>query len=439
MDRTECAKWMLMAGLALGVNGCGAAPDEPEGEAALETSQEALFLLPNDVVLEWNAHATGALTEHDGYADPLIATRVLSMVHLAMHDAVNATAYRFHRPYAFKKRDVAAHPVAAAASAAHAVLIRLFPAQQAALSEKLDASLDTVPNGWSEKRGVALGRRVGEKLVLLRQNDGSDQTEPYTPGTEPGDYQFTTPDFIARPGWQNVTPWGLKSPDQFRPGPPPALDSAAYAAAYDDVKRRGDVNSTTRSEEETAYAKFWYEFSDIGWNRVTRVVAEQEHLGLAGAARLFALVNMAMADSYIAGWDAKFHYDFWRPITAIQDGDADGNPATAADPNWSPLLGTPPVQDYPSTHSVLGAAAAEVLTRYFGRHGDRIGFSMTSSTASEPNVEMRSFASFRQASAENADSRVAAGLHFPFACDAGLDLGAQIGRYVFEKHLQSRR
>jgi hypothetical protein len=280
---------------------------------------------------------------------------------------------------------------------------------------------------------------VGEQLVRLRQSDGSDQTEPYTPGSEPGDYQFTTPDFIARAGWQNVTPWGLKSADQFRPGPPPALDSAAYAAAYNEVKRRGDVNSGARSAEETAYAKFWYEFSDIGWNRVTRVVAEQEGLGLAGTARLFALVNMAMADSYIAGWDAKFHYDFWRPITAIQNGDADGNPDTAADASWSPLLVTPPVQDYPSTHSVLGAAAAEVLTRYFGRHGSRIGFSMTSSTASEPNVEVRSFESFRQASAENADSRVAAGLHFPFACDAGLDLGSQIGRHVFERHLQSQR
>lgn len=439
MDRIDCAQWMLMAGLALSASACGAEAEPGEAEESLESTQEALFSLPNDVVLEWNAHTIDALTEHDGYADPLVATRVLTMVHLAMHDAVNATAYRFYRPYTFKKRDLTANPVAAAASAAHEVLIRLFPAQRAALSGKLEASLGGVPNGYSEWRGVALGRRVGQQLVTLRSDDGSDASTPYTPGSEPGDYQFTMPGVIARPGWQNVTPFGLKSSNQFRPGPPPALASAEYAAAYDEVKSRGDVNSVTRSAEESAYARFWYEFSDIGWNRVTRVVAEQEQPGLASTARLFALVNVAMADSYIAGWDAKFHYDFWRPITAIQQGDRDGNPKTVADPSFTPLLVTPPVQDYPSTHSTLGAAAAEVLTRHFGRHGDEIGFSMTSSTASEPEVELRSFDSFRQASEENADSRVVAGIHFPFACAAGLSLGEKIGKHVFKNHLQSYR
>jgi hypothetical protein len=425
---------VLAAVIALAA--CEAQTEEPV--AAGDAGRNALYSLPNDVIVEWNDHTIAALIAHDGYADPLVATRVLTMVHLAMHDAVNASAYRVYRSYAFHDRDRAAHPIAAAASAAHHVLTGLYEAQAAVLSAKLAESLASLPEGRGRKRGVALGERVGAAVLEARRDDGSTVNDPYTPGTEPGDYQFTTPDVIARPGWEKVTPFGLASAAQFRPGSQPKLASAEYAAAFNEVKSKGAIDSTTRTAEETAYARFWYEFSDRGWNRVTSVVAKQEGLGLYATARLFALVNIALADSYIAGWDAKFHYDFWRPVTAIRAADTDGNPNTHEAAEWTSFLMTPPVQDYPSTHSVLGAAAAEVLERAFGPRGDSIGFSMTSTTATDPAVE-RSLESFARAARENADSRVMAGLHFRFSCDAGLEQGKRVGKYVFENHLQSIR
>lgn len=432
---TRIARWSTAVSLVLiGVAGCQGASDEP-----LEEQQQGLALIPNDVVLQWNEHTMAALTTHDGYQDPVMASRTLSMVHLAMHDAVNATAYRFYRSYAFDRRDLRAHPVAAAAAAAERVLVRLFPAQESELQAKLEQSLAAVRDGKAEQRGVRLGAQVADLVFEQREGDGSNESANYTPGNEPGDYQFTTPDLIYRPGWQNVTPFGLERADQFRPEPPPRLDSPEYALAYEEVRTKGDADHHTRTADETAYAQFWYEFSELGWNRVARVIAEQEGLGLAASARLFALVHVAMADSYIAGWDAKFFYDRWRPVTAIQRGDTDGNPATAPDASFASFLPTPPVQDYPSTHATLGAAAAEVLTRFFGHRGKYIGFSMTSSTAAEPNVEVRSFKSFRQAAQENADSRVMAGIHFRFATQAGMTLGAEIGAYVFENSLRSVR
>ena len=177
----------------------------------------------------------------------------------------------------------------------------------------------------------------------------------------------------------------------------------------------GKINSTVRTADQTAYAKWWYEFSDIGWNRIARIQATNHNTGLYTTARMFALLNMAMADAYIAGWDSKYYYKFWRPYTAIHAAATDGNDKTKADPNWEPLIPTPPVPDYPSGHSVLGNAAATVLTHFFGNHSP---FSTTSTTAF-PAGAIRSFKSFTQAADENADSRVMAGIHFRFACDAG--------------------
>ncbi|HKU44306.1 MAG TPA: vanadium-dependent haloperoxidase [Polyangiales bacterium] len=411
------------------VAGCSAGRSEPAA------AENALSRLPSDVVHDWNEHTIAAATTHDQYQDPLFASRVLAMVNVAMHDAINASGQRSYLGYAYKELDRAAHPIAAAASAAHRVLSKVYPKQAADLDTKLAAALERLPRVRSKARGVEVGVKAGDAIVALRADDRNDVSTPYAPGSDAGDYQLTTPDLIGRPGWQHVTTWALDSADQFRPSAPPALESAEYAADYDEVKSKGRTDSSERSADETSYAHFWYEFSERGWNRVASVAAKQEKLGLAATARLFALVQMALADAYIAGWDAKFHYDFWRPITAIHAADRDRNPATEPDADWSPLLPTPPVQDYPSTHSALGAAGAEVLARFFGERGDAISFSMTSSTALEPNLEMRTFTSFRQAAQENADSRVVAGLHFRSACNAGLALGASIGEHVFENQL----
>ena len=231
-----------------------------------------------------------------------------------------------------------------------------------------------------------------------------------------------------------MTPFALQRADQFRSAPPPALGSAAYAAAFDEVKAKGRKGSAARTADETAYAHYWYEFSDIGWNRIGRVAAADRGLGLQSTARLMALVNVAMADGYLAGWDAKYHYDFWRPYTAIRAADFDLNDATTPDAAWEPELATPPVQDYPSTHSVLGAAAAEVLAAVLGDHTT---FTMQSPSAIPANSP-RTFTSFRQAAAENAASRVMAGIHFRFATKAGLEMGRDVGQWTVAKQLRRK-
>jgi hypothetical protein len=275
-------------------------------------------------------------------------------------------------------------------------------------------------------------------MLAKRSNDGSQADEAYQPGTRASEYRFVPGfDFLAAPHWRAVTPFSMPAPDQFRVAPPPALDSDAYAAAFEEVKRTGSkAPEAQRSREQTQYAAYWYEFSDIGWNRIARSVARTRPQDLWQRARSFALLNAVMADAYIAGWDSKMHHNFWRPVTAIRLAAEDGNARTAPDTNWTPLLTTPPVQDHPSTHSALGAAAAVALAHAFG--GDRVAFTMASPTAL-PEAPQRSFKSLSEAAKENADSRVRAGIHFRFATDAGLKLGEQIGRQAAAQFLAPLR
>jgi hypothetical protein len=389
--------------------------------------------LPNAAV-EWSEGAHQALVAKNGYANPMAAVRLLAMVHVAQHDAL-AAIEPVYQPYALTERAPGAHPVAAAASAAFEILASALPAQQDLLSARLSRSLEDVPEGPARQQGLAIGRKAAAAVLARRTDDGSDAPERVRASAEaaPGVYRPIPPlDFVFQPGWRYVRPFALTAPHQFRMAPPPALTSAEYAIAFNEVKAVGGKAGSMRSDEETAYAKFWYEFSDIGWNRVARVVATERKLGLQATARLFALLNMAMSDAYVAGWDGKVHYDFWRPTSAIRAAADDGNDATAPDLAWESAEVTPPVQDYPSTHSALGDAAAAVLAHVFG---DRVAFSFTSTTAL-PGSAPRSFTSFTQAADENADSRVKAGLHFRFACRAGQALGRQVGNWVVENVLK---
>lgn len=379
---------------------------------------------PNAVVIDWNDAAFEAAKAQDDHANGLDVVRVLAMMHVAQHNALGAIDPVF-ASYAFDAHAPEADPVAAVAAASHGVLSAAFPGERAALDAQLARSLEDVPDGDAEARGVALGEQAAAAILALRQNDGSDTpfVGDYAAGTGPGRYQFTPPfEFAVLPGWRHVRPFALTSPDQFRSAPHPALDSEAYARDFNEVKELGEMNSETRSSEQLGYARFWYEFSEIGWNRIGRTVAAERGLGLQSTARLFALLNMAMSDAYVAGWDSKYHYDFWRPVTAIHEAAGDGNPATEPDPAWEPALMTPPVQDYPSTHSALGNAAATVLASVFG---DATPFTFSSASADE-TMPARSFTGFHQAADENADSRVRGGLHFRFACEAGQRLGDQV-------------
>ncbi len=389
--------------------------------------------LPNDIILEWNETAYEAFGG-TAYQHSLMAARINAMTQLAMHDAVNAV-YPVYATYAFTGKDAEADAIAAAASAAHTVLVHEIPDKKPFLDSVLAQSLAPIATGDAKTRGITLGKAAGEAILAARANDGSagNPVSPVEPSETPGVYQAVPPfDFIFAPNWIALKPFGLQRNDQFRSAPHPALDSEAYTAAFNEVKEIGRVNSTTRTADQNAYANFWYEFSEAGWNRVARTVAISKKLDLLETARLLALVDMALSDAYSAGWDSKFHYNFWRPYTAIRRAAGDGNDQTAPDAQWEPAMPTPPVQDYPSTHSALGNAAATVLAKVLG---DNTAFTMASPTAL-PGQPERSFTSFSQAADENADSRVMAGIHFRFACEAGQTLGDKIGAWVVEQQLR---
>ena len=376
-----------------------------------------------NAAVEWNAVATQAFLPTQG-TDPLSQSRAYAMLHAAIHDALNA----IHQRYEFYTPAIltipGASPDAAVAAAARDVLVALIPAQQPLIQDAYEAALAAISDGPAKNDGVILGQAAAASILDRRFDDGVAEafTTPYVPTSLPGDYAFTPPfDFAFAPGWGAVTPFGIDLDDHRVPGPDP-ITSVVYALDFAYVKAIGEANSTHRSAEQSEIARFWYEDSPIGWNRIANSVLRQKDVGLWQSARILALVNFAMADGFIAGFEAKYHFRFWRPVTAIREAAFDGNRFTVPDENWSSFLVTPPVPDYPSTHTVLGAAAASVLIHFFG---DRIQYSTTSVT--EPGVT-RHFRGFTDAAVENGWSRVYAGIHFVRAVADGYEQGTSIGR-----------
>lgn len=407
----------------------------------------------------WNAIAAQAtlMAGENG----IVSSRTLAIAQVAVHDALNAIESRYER-YAFAgEAPLGASVEAAVATAARDALagsIRVgalpfvgfgSPAQQAAAVTAIDSAYNTtlagIPDGSSKSDGIAAGRAAAAAILARRGTDHATTFVAYTPGTRPGDWQptpnpvpFDPPAAADRlpavlPGWGAVTPFVLRQSTQFEPDGPPRLTSRRYARDYNEVKDIGAKDSVTRTAEQTSIARFWFEGSPAGWSRIARTVAASQDLDSWQTARLLALVNLAMADGFIAGFQTKYDFNFWRPVTAIRAGDSDGNDDTLPDPGWSTLLNTPAIPDYTSTHSVLGGAAAEVLRRFF--HHDHIAFTVTSG-APFPGLT-RSFTGFSQAAQENGDSRVYAGIHFRSAVTDGIAQGRKIGRFVFKSSLRS--
>ena len=332
-----------------------------------------------DAVIEWNANAGAAATAAclAPLNDPLHESRIYAAMHVAVHDALNAIDRR-SRPYVFDAQtDPGASPEAAVAAAARDVLVRLIgqlplelisqsciDAGLANVEADYAAALAPIPDDQAKAQGIAVGQAAAAAILGLRAADGA--VGPFLnfacpQDTEPGEYQCTpgTP-FIAFEGWADVTPFVLKDSSQFRPGPPYAVDRKKYTADFNEVKSLGGDGITTpsmRTADETEIALFWEESSPLKWNRIARTVSANRGLDPWKNARLFGLLNMALADGYIAMVDSKNHYNYWRPVTAIQAGDSDGNPDTTGDPAWTPLRPTPPDQDYASGHSIEGGAA----------------------------------------------------------------------------------
>jgi len=415
----------------------------------------------SNAVTAWNAHAgQAALAACISPSDnPLSESRMYAMTHVAIHDALNAIKRRSH-PYAYDAHARGgASPDAAVAAAARDVLVPVLGQLQAPFSQAcIDAgvasvesdyaaALGAIPDGPRKEHGLAVGHAAAAAVLRLRSGDGSDTTLldfKFPQGSAPGEWIFTPGvPFAFAPGWADVTPFVLDDAAQFRPGPPYALNTPQYTADLNEVKRLGGDGVSTpsaRTPEQTQIALFWLESSPLQWNRIARTLSDRQGLDSWQSARLFGLLNLAQADGYIASFDTKYDYLYWRPVTAIRAADSDGNPNTSADPTWTPLATTPPIPDYDSAHAVEGAAAAAVFRRFFGT--DRIAFRTCSltlpagSTCNDAAPVSRSFASFTQAANENGTSRILVGYHFRKAVREGLEHGRRIGRLAASRFLR---
>src|SRR5262245_12793150 len=312
----------------------------------------ALLAVPSvtaaDAVTEWNeiAVATAAAGKHGGND----ASRVTALVHAAIFDAVNSVEARY-TPYKSRVSAAAgASPEAAAVAAAHAALAGLYPDQKGVLDQALAKSLGRIADGTAKTDGVAVGEKVGAEMVTTRASDGAAAPNTYRPMTAPGVYVMTVLPIATQ--WGKVTPWVLHQGSQFRPGPPPALTSPDWVRACNEVKELGGAKSTVRTAEQTDIARFWAVVGPASWDPVLRAVAAAPGRTLLQNARLFALAEMAAADAYIAVFDAKYTYNFWRPITAIRNGDMHGGGAVSRVPDWEPLISTPLHPEYPCAHCI---------------------------------------------------------------------------------------
>jgi hypothetical protein len=380
-----------------------------------------------DVITDWNERAVAA-----GYKAGLVPpkqSRILAIVHVAMFDAVNSVAGHWTPYHVQLPAEPDTSRDAAAAAAAHYVLVRINPEQKAELDTALQASLAAVPEGPSRARGVELGERVGAAILDARREDGADAPNTYRPFTVAGTYVPTV--FPLVPTWGSMKPFALKAGGQFRPAAPYALTSAQWATDYNEVKRFGAKTGSERSAEQTDIARFW-EFTGPGtYNPLIRQLSMAKELGVLENARLFAQVAIAGADAMIAVMDAKYTYGFWRPVTAIRNGDLDGNDATERDPAWEPLIPTPMHPEYPCAHCIVQSAVATVLTSAFG---DAIpSVAMTSPTA--PGVTRR-FVRLSDYVSEVINARIYDGVHYRTSGEVGATMGRQIGTYVAEHLLR---
>jgi hypothetical protein len=372
-----------------------------------------------DAVLDWNDVALEEVAA-SGQLPP-DGARTLAMVHVAVFDAVNAIDRRFE-PFALEQRASGASVDAAVASASYRVLLGLFPARQATLEATYRAAVGRVPDGPAKRAGIELGERAAKLCLERRAHDGAGAPGRYAPRTSAGVYVPTSLPVSAE--WPAVTPWSMATPAQFRPAPPPALTSAVWSRDFAESKRFGAKHGAARSAAQTETALFWSITGPVAWNSVVRSLAESRPMSPVERARLFALVNVAAMDSFVAVFDAKYAYEFWRPITAIRRADIDGNDATDVEAGWLPLVDTPLHPEYPCAHCISAAAVGAVLEAEFGS-GNVPEIAMTSSAVPGVTHHWTRIADYV---AEVSDARVLAGVHYRNSAEVGEAMGRSIAR-----------
>jgi membrane-associated phospholipid phosphatase len=391
-----------------------------------------------DVALDWNAIAVDTAVAN--LQNPFAQARYAAIVQLAVFEALNAITGDYQPYLGTITAPPGASAEAAAVEAAYQVLITYFPASASTLSAAYLNSMAQIPDGQAKIDGIATGDAAASAMIALRANDGSSPPQFKIPGPPVAGEWQATPSCPIVNGvavgiafeWQYVTPFGIPSASDFLLGPPPALTSNAYAKAYNEVMTVGSLDSTERPQDRADVALFFAASSPTqAFNQAARQVAQEQGRSLSENARALALINMAMNDSLVASFLNKYHYNFWRPETAIHAGDTDGNPKTDPDPSFVPFIVTPCFPSYPSNHGSAGGGAAEVLRRLYGE----AGHSITLTNPAVPNIALQ-YTAFKQITDDISDARVYGGIHFRTDQEAGADLGRAVGTSVYKNNLR---
>jgi hypothetical protein len=392
--------------------------------AAQDTAPAAV-----DPVIQWNRFLLGVQATPGNQPATVHPTYELAMLHVAIHDAVVTVDHSGLR-YLTRVHSVqGASPAAAADAAARDTLVGLYPSLRASIDQQYAALLARA-QGTRRASGVRIGQRVAAQLLARRADDGSSAAPvPFQPGLSSGDYQLTPPAFTPPvfTHWPQVKTFVIRRANQFRPPPPPALTSPKYAAAINEIKALGAAQGSTRTPDQTEIGLFWNSPIWATWNQIAQTAALAHHGTLSQNAGTFAALDLTLADSVIAFYDAKYTYHVWRPVTAIRDADADGNPDTAGDPAWTPLSPTAPDPSYPGAHGTISAAGADVLSTIYGND---FAFDVTSPAL--PGVA-RSFVSFSEAAHEATVSRIYNGNHTRLDQVAGENLGHDVAGFVLRR------
>lgn len=411
-------------------------------------SLQAQIELPTDEIYNWNTIATSFVTKngsgHDGIP-PMVESRIYAMTFIAMHDVINHISPKYKTYTPFNKGWHTANLNAAIAQASFEILSHELPQELEMYKAELERSFNKIKEGDAKSQGISLGNKIATAILKLRIDDNSAVAQyPIEPGTKPGEYVFTGPfagppfntppskGFIATPGWRAVKPFGVISVYPYLPAENPyPLTSKKYAKDYNEIKSQGCMECPRRTNDQKEYALFWSESSCLGWNKIASQVSKKEKMAAHEIARMFALLHIGIADSYILSMEAKMKYYTWRPVTAIQQGDLDNNNLTSPDQGWKELgYPTVPVPEFPSAHANAGGAAAAILVKIFKK--DQMKFTLTSTIT--PGVT-RSFTSFTSAARENSNSRIYLGYHFRQAVEIGEAMGIKLGNFIAKNAL----
>src|SRR5437867_7258957 len=388
-------------------------------------------LVRADVITDWTQTAIDVMKAVNVAGNPF--TRTLAMMNVSMSDSINAVQDRYTRFTPDIAPDPNASAEAAAAGAAREILMRQYPGQKARIDTAFAATLEKMPDSPARAAGIALGEKVAAMVFTDRQDDGTNVPDTYRPLTRPGVWVPTTPPLF--PQYATAKPWGLKSASQFRPGPPPKLSSALYARDYNETKEFGGLKSVKRTDAQSDAVRFWAQGNLFAaWYQAAAQISARRGLGLAENARLFGLLSMGIANCYILDWDAKFHYQFWRPLTAIRNGDQDGNDATERDAGWLPLNATPMHPEYPSQAGINAGTARNILESVFGTGPE--SFAVTD--VADARLQRR-FDSLAQMAEEHKEVRIWGGIHFRNSLEVGESMGRKLADHLLANYLKRTR